>query len=564
MARETLDMRVQKADALVAGLRAEPTITKAIQRWRADAAALRFHLGHRTDAKPMIVVLGGTGTGKSTVVNRLLGREVSATSYRRTFTAGAVAAALGAGDVPAGWLGMDRKIAEQIPSAGLGEALVIVPVESELTARIALVDTPDVDGDQPMHHEQADRAFRWAQGIVFVVTPEKYQMTELLAYYRLARRYAVGALFVMNKCEESAVLDDYAQQLSGRGWTEPRIFAIARDDAAYEPPAEANLSALRLALAEPVWTQPPLVEGIHHRVEDLAGRLQDQIVAPLRQMRTEAQHLMQSLQRLIAPEPGVDVNPVTQQLQRRLQQRSVLYLMGPQRMLDRVRQVPGLIARLPRTAWDLVIRGEKPNLDDPNLPGDARGVPDFSEILVDQFKILHSRVDDLIRSNATGQRWIEQRESDYRESLLPVEQAGNIAQEELADLRQWLEQRWNATPRDTAVLMKLIKHLPGGKKLAQWSEAAPYLLAVVVATHHAFFGHIDLMILGGWTLATWLTERLSNEVAARTRRANARISERFAELARRQIERVCEWIDGRVPGDTELNQLQHAAEEMQP
>ncbi|MCC6423664.1 MAG: GTPase domain-containing protein [Phycisphaerales bacterium] len=564
MARDTLDMRVQKAEALVAGLRAEPTLAKAMQRWRADAAALRFHLRHRAGDKPIIVVIGGTGTGKSTVVNRLLGKEISATSYRRTYTAGAVAAARGPGDVPAGWLGVEHSLAEHIPSAGRGEALIIAPAESELTEHIVLVDTPDVDGDQPMHHEQADRAFRWAQGLVFVVTPEKYQMTELSAYYRLAQRYAVGALFIMNKCEESAVLDDYAQQLSGRGWVEPRIFAVPRDDAAYEPPVEANLAALRQVLGDPAWKQPPRVEGINLRADDLAGRLQDQIINPLRQMRTEAQHLMQSLRLLIAPEPGVDVNPVTQQLQRRLQQRSVLYLMGPQRVLDRVRQVPGLIARLPRTAWDFVIQGDKPSLDDPSMPGDAREVPDFSAILCDQFKILHSRMDDLIRSNATGQRWVEQQEPAYRESLLPVDQAGAIAQEELAELKQWLEQRWNATPRDTAILMKLIKHLPGGKKLAQWTEAAPYLLAVVVATHHAFFGHIDLMILGGWTLATWLTERLSNEVASRTRKANARIAERFAELAQQQVERVCDWIDGRVPGEIDLDRLQQSVEEMRP
>lgn len=564
MARDSLDIRVQKADALVAAVRADPSVARALLRWRADAAALLFHLRHRDHARPVIVVIGGTGTGKSTVVNRLLGREISATSYRRTYTAGAVAAARSANDVPDHWLGVEHHLAEQIPSPGQGDALVIVPVESCLTESIVLVDTPDVDGDQPMHHEQADRAFRWAQGLVFVVTPEKYQMTELLAYYRLAQRYGVGSLFVMNKCEESAVLEDYTGQLTGRGWVEPRLFAIARDDAAYEPPAEMNLSALQKALAEPVWKQPAPAEGIKLRASDLAGRLQDQIVAPLRRMRAEAQHLMQSLDLLVAPEPGVDVNPVTQQLQRRLQQRSVLYLIGPQRVLDRVRQVPGLIARLPRTAWDFVIRGEKPNLEDiQRMSVDGRGVPDFAAILADQFKVLHSRIDDLVRSNPTGQKWIEQQEQAYRQVLLPVDQAADIANEELAELKQWLEQRWNATPRDTAVLMKLVKHLPGGKKLAQWSEAAPYLLAVVVATHHAFFGHIDLMILGGWTLATWLTERLSNEVAARTRQANARISSRFAELAQRQIERVNEWIDSRVPSEKELQQLQRAGEEMQ-
>jgi hypothetical protein len=67
----------------------------------------------------------------------------------------------------------------------------------------------------------------------------------------------------------------------------------------------------------------------------------------------------------------------------------------------------------------------------------------------------------------------------------------------------------------------------GADKLTQWSEAAPYLLTIVVATHHAFFGHVDLIILGGYSLATWLTERLSNEVAARTRQANRSINDRF-------------------------------------
>ena len=47
------------------------------------------------------------------------------------------------------------------------------------------------------------------------------------------------------------------------------------------------------------------------------------------------------------PAPGVDVNPLTRALQRRLQQRSVLYLIGPGRILDRVRQVPMFLARLP-------------------------------------------------------------------------------------------------------------------------------------------------------------------------------------------------------------------------
>ena len=120
--------------------------------------------------------------------------------------------------------------------------------------------------------------------------------------------------------------------------------------------------------------------------------------------------------------------------------------------------------------------------------------------------------------------------------------AGKIADDEIADLKNWLESRWNATPRDTAILKKILAIVPGGDKLTQWSEAAPYLLTIIVATHHAFFGHVDLLVLGGYSLATWLTERLSNEVAARTRLTNQRISERFTALAHEQIEKIAAWL----------------------
>ena len=50
-----------------------------------------FHLAKPSECPTVICILGGTGTGKSTMVNRLLEANVSAASFRRTFTAGPVA-----------------------------------------------------------------------------------------------------------------------------------------------------------------------------------------------------------------------------------------------------------------------------------------------------------------------------------------------------------------------------------------------------------------------------------------------------------------------------------------
>lgn len=569
-----------RLEGALAGLRAKTSgvVATAVDRWRSDAEAIRFHLGDAAEGRPMLVaILGGTGTGKSTLVNRLMGTNVTATSFRRTFTAGAVAITADEKNLPERWLAIEHRVVTgaEVPARGTIDALAVVKDERELTQKITVVDTPDLDGDQPMHHAQADRVFRWAQAIVFLVTPEKYQMTELLPYYRLARRYAVPALFVMNKAEEAGVVEDFQKQLADRDWADARVFAIPRDDAAYEPPREQGLAALREAITSIARPEKETFrEGLARRSVDMLGRLQDQVLAPLREERRQADALVAAVRGLETPDlsVGVDVNPITQGLQRRLQQRSVLYLMGPQRMLERARQVPGMMMRMPRTLWDVVIKGQGVRIRNPDKQtalapaeasnGQTQAVPDFNATVSDQFAVVQSRIEDVLRSSPAGQRWLTTNEATYKDARMEPARAGKIAQEELADLEKWLEQRWNATPRDTLLLMRLLRYLPGGEKLTQWTEAAPYLLAVIVATHHVMFGPTDLIILGGFSLATWLTEKLSNEVATRTRSTNRRIAERFAELAHTQIGQIGDWIDAQAPSTRQLDELERVAEEL--
>src|SRR5665213_2540136 len=91
---DPLDTPLSRLDRLLDGLSLSATMKPVVDRWRSDAAALRFHLRPHDKDRPLLVaVIGGTGTGKSTLVNRLLGASASATSFRRTFTSGAVAVA---------------------------------------------------------------------------------------------------------------------------------------------------------------------------------------------------------------------------------------------------------------------------------------------------------------------------------------------------------------------------------------------------------------------------------------------------------------------------------------
>jgi hypothetical protein len=379
-------------------------------------------------------------------------------------------------------------------------------------------------------------------------------------YYRLVRRWNVPAVFAMNKAEQQAAVDDYQSRLSD-GDFKPQVFAIPRDDANFEPSADINLKSLSRTIAS--LTRPDSsnrMEGLRRRCADLLDRFMDQVLAPLVDQRTEADRAIAMLTAMEAPPTEIDVNPITRGLARRLQQRSILYLIGPGRVLDRVRQVPGLLARLPRTAWDLIMRGKADFGAAGSETIDFNAAPDFPAILGEQFSVLQSRIDDVVRSSVTGARWIEGDADGYRAATVDPRRARAIAEEELASLKSWLETRWNATPRDTALLQKVLKQIPGAQKLTQWSEAAPYLLAIVVATHHAFFGHIDFMILGGYSLATWLTERMSNEVAARTRQANRAIADRFEKLAREQILATTDWLATRAPSSQQLSKMRSTAE----
>jgi hypothetical protein len=550
--RPSLDAPLTALQSALGSLR--PARYPAVERLGADLSAALFHLNRAKNGTPLLAILGGTGTGKSTLLNRLLGSDITATSFRRTYTAGAIAVASDPAQIPTRWLGLDHDVTDptQLPARGQHDRLTVVTSSNDITKRVTLIDTPDLDGDQPAHHAQGDRVFRWADAVLFLVTPEKYQMTELLPYYRLAKRYGLPTIHVMNKVEERAVLEDYGEQSGAT------VYAIPRDDAAYEPPAEQNLNALRQAIAN-VSIQSS-EDGNSLRVIDLMDRLHDQIIEPMSTDRREVDRLAKSLRAMVTPAPGVDVNPLTHQLQRRLQQRSVLYLMGPGRVLDRVRQVPGILARLPRTTWDLLRSGRLSGNGKDDGPTDlSRDKPNFSQAMNDQFTVVQSRIDDAIRSSPRALEWIDE---SYPASKLDVNLAGQIADDEINQLQTWLQQRWDATPRDTAMIEKLMKLIPGGQKLTKWSESAPYLLAIVVATHGAFFGHLDLLILGGWSLATWLGEKLSNEVSGRARQANSAIALRFTDLAHRQIEQTCAWLERQAPTTREIEKLMRIGDEV--
>jgi hypothetical protein len=358
----------------------------------------------------------------------------------------------------------------------------------------------------------------------------------------------------MNKVDDRAASEDWQAQLAESGF-EAGVFVVARDDAGFSSPPDIDLPSLRKAvglLKRP--HKPGRIAGVRARSSDLAGRIADQVIAPMRTRRAAIERVKLRLEAMVRPEAGVDVHPMTRHLQRRLQQQSVLYLMGPARLVDRIRSVPTLVARLPRSTWDLITKGATSAPEPTNVPEVPPNVPDFRSELMDGLSMVQSRFNDVLAESG-----LPAAEPAWR--LDPVI-AGDIATSELEELRRWLEERWNSKPRDTRVLEKLFKAIPGAKHLTKLSEAAPYLLAATCAATNTLFGPVDQVVIGGYLLTTWLSERMSNEVASKTRETNRRIAQRFNDLCERQVEHAQAWLDGLAPLPEQLDALESATERL--
>lgn len=516
-----------------------PLASFEAERARGDLSAAAWHLTRRPGDRPIVALIGGTGTGKSTLVNRLCGAELTVSSFKRTFTAGPIGISSEA--IPAGFANLPHTPADSLPARGAGDRLTTVSHDAPLLRTHTLVDTPDVDGELAEHHALADRLFRWADAVVFLVTPEKYQMTELQPYYRLVSRYGLPALYVMNKVDDPLVLRDFRGALSRAGVTNEPL-AVARDDSTWQPAAEQAFDAPHVAALKISSTEG----GLRQRALDALTRVNDQLLQPLLDRRQMLDRATGALRAIAGDNVAIDVHPLTAQLQRKMRQRSILYLIGPQRMLDRLRSAPTMLARLPRGLWDWS-RGRDFNLGDlERQPRDQP--PDFRADVTEQFQALQTRIDDVIRQTTAIS---EGQPPDWK--IEPAD-AGKIVDEELADLQQWLESRRDAQPWDTKIVLKLLKLIGVKKDITHVGEAAPYLVAIATATSVAWSvkssvtgGLDDLLIFGGYSLFTWFTHKLSEEVTAKTRATNTAIDERYRRLAEEQIERAIGWLATQAP-----------------
>lgn len=178
---------------------------------------------------PLLAVVGGsTGAGKSTLVNSLVGRRVTAPGVLRPTTRSPV---LVHSPEDAQWFGQDRLLPdlERVQHATNDpDALQLVPVDS-VPPGLAILDAPDVDSVEERNRQLAAQLLAAADLWLFVTSAARYADQVPWGFLLQAAERSTAVAIVLDRTPEDAVQTvstHLARMLASRGLKDSPLFTV--------------------------------------------------------------------------------------------------------------------------------------------------------------------------------------------------------------------------------------------------------------------------------------------------------------------------------------------------
>lgn len=211
---------VDALDLLIARARsvASPTLL-------ADAAGVARRVRRRRALlgdSIVIALAGGTGSGKSSLLNAIAGEEVAETGAQRPVTSR-----------PLAWIPVN-------PEPGLTRLLDALGIEQRVghdrSEPLAVIDLPDTDSIETEHRLVVGRLIPEVDAVIWVLDPEKYH-DRVLHEDHIAPMsvHADRTLFVLNQIDRldqiETVVADLRAGLIRHGYPSPTIVTTAADPA---------------------------------------------------------------------------------------------------------------------------------------------------------------------------------------------------------------------------------------------------------------------------------------------------------------------------------------------
>lgn len=254
----TLEERLERLDAAVdaaAGIGLDAAATRA----REVVTVARRRVGFPGDVY-VLALAGGTGVGKSSILNALAGRTVSTVRAVRPTT-----------DEPVAWVASDRAEELRPLLEWLGVRHVASHADERLSG-VAILDLPDVDSLRTEHRATVDALLPRIDAVAWVVDPEKYDDERLHHYLRAVAPHAARLRFVLNKtdrladADRGAVAGDLERRLAQDGIAAPRVHAVSAATG-------DGMDDLRQALAQAADTKAIVVDKLTTDVSEAAAAL---------------------------------------------------------------------------------------------------------------------------------------------------------------------------------------------------------------------------------------------------------------------------------------------------
>ncbi len=190
------------------------------------AGSVRHRRGYMADML-VVALAGGTGSGKSSILNAVAGATVASTSALRPHT-----------DAPLAWIPQrhDAGLTELLDAVGIDDR-----VEQAVFPHVAIIDLPDHDSIVGAHRDVVGRLLPLVDVVAWVVDPEKYRDRVLMEEYLVPLvDYEEQFFFVLNQIDrvggkEDLIRDDLVTALRAAGYTGPRVFTTAAAPPAGDP-----------------------------------------------------------------------------------------------------------------------------------------------------------------------------------------------------------------------------------------------------------------------------------------------------------------------------------------